>query len=299
MKVLITGGAGFIGTYTKELLKREGHEVVILDNLTTGSESNINEKDVFYKGDIHDLSVLDNETGINVIVHLAAQIQVPVSIEDPIYDMKQNIEGTLKVLEFAKKSKVKKVIFASSAAVYGDNDNLPIQEESKLKPMSPYGISKMTAEKYIETLCEINNIDYVILRYANVFGPKQSTRGEGGVIRIFYDALAEDQPPQIEGDGGQTRDFIYVEDIAKAHLYSLNTSSGVYNVSTNKEITINELCKIMIQEMEKNISPKHIEARKGDIYRSKLDNTKFITASGCKPSYSVEAGIRKMIKELE
>ncbi len=299
MKVLITGGAGFIGTYTKDLLKEKGHQVLIVDNLSTGNESNIDDDDTFYKGDIQDLSDLKGMDDIDVVIHLAAQIQVPVSVQDPLFDMEQNISGTIKVVEFAKKANVKKVIFASSAAVYGDNDQLPIKEESILEPMSPYGISKMTAEKYVEVLCQLYGIDYVVLRYANVFGAKQTAKGEGGVIKIFYDLLAEGKPPLIEGNGNQTRDFIYVEDIARAHLYALDTLSGIYNLSTNTEITINELCRHMIVAMGKNIQPEHIDARKGDIYRSCLDNSKFIDASGWAPAFSVEAGINSMINELE
>ncbi|MCF6410127.1 NAD-dependent epimerase/dehydratase family protein [Pseudalkalibacillus salsuginis] len=299
MKVLITGGAGFIGTYTKDLLKEKGHQVLIVDNLSTGNESNIDDDDTFYKGDIQDLSDLKGIDDIDVVIHLAAQIQVPVSVQDPLFDMDQNIGGTIKVVEFAKKANVKKVIFASSAAVYGDNDQLPIKEESILEPMSPYGISKMAAEKYVEVLCQLYGIDYVILRYANVFGAKQTAKGEGGVIKIFYDLLAEGKTPLIEGNGNQTRDFIYVEDIARAHLYALDTPSGIYNLSTNTEITINELCRYMIVAMGKNTQPEHIDARKGDIYRSCLDNSKFIDASGWAPAYSVEAGINSMINELE
>lgn len=299
MKVLITGGAGFIGTYTKEKLKEAGHKILILDNLSTGKEENIGEDDLFINGDIHSLDELQGMNDIDVIIHLAAQIQVPVSIKDPVYDMKQNIEGTIKVVEFAKMAKVKKIIFASSAAVYGDNEQLPIHETSLLEPMSPYGISKMAAEKYIESLCKLYEIEYVILRYANVFGAKQSAKGEGGVIKIFYDQLLEGEAPTIEGDGNQTRDFIYVEDIARAHLYALTSPNGTYNISTNDEITINELCEHMIENMDKSVTPQHVEARKGDIYRSCLDNSKYIKASGWEPHYSVEAGIRKMILELK
>ncbi|WP_261131780.1 NAD-dependent epimerase/dehydratase family protein [Bacillus sp. Marseille-Q3570] len=299
MKVLITGGAGFIGTYTKDLLKEKGHQVLIVDNLSTGNPDNIEQDDTFYKGDIQNLCDLKGVDDIDVIIHLAAQIQVPVSVQDPMFDMEQNIAGTIKVVEFAKKANVKKVIFASSAAVYGDNDQLPIKEESILEPMSPYGISKMTAEKYVEILCGMYGIDFVILRYANVFGAKQTAKGEGGVIKIFYDLLNEGKTPKIEGDGNQTRDFIYVEDIARAHLYALDTPSGTYNLSTNTEITINELCKHMIDAMGRNVTPEHIAARKGDIYRSCLDNSKFKKASGWVPVYSVEAGINSMINELD
>ncbi|WP_408007873.1 NAD-dependent epimerase/dehydratase family protein [Pseudalkalibacillus sp. A8] len=299
MKVLITGGAGFIGTYTKDLLKEKGHQVLIVDNLSTGNENNIEQDDTFYKGDIHNLCDLKGVDDIDVIIHLAAQIQVPVSVQDPRFDMEQNIAGTIKVVEFAKKVKVKKVIFASSAAVYGDHEQLPIKEESVMDPMSPYGISKMAAEKYVEALCKMNGIEYIVLRYANVFGAKQTAKGEGGVIKIFYDLLAEGKTPKIEGDGNQTRDFIYVEDIARAHLYALDAPSGTYNLSTNTEITINELCRHMIEAMGSDVKPEHIEARKGDIYRSCLDNSKFIEASGWVPAYSVEAGINCMINELE
>lgn len=301
MDILITGGAGFIGTCTKKLLKEHGHNVILLDNLRTGSKQNIDDNDTFICGDINDVNVFSELKGydIDTIIHLAAQTSVPFSVKEPLIDMEQNIEGTIKVIELAKMLKVKRFIFASTAAVYGDTDNLPIQEEMKLNPTSPYGISKMTAERYVEILCELYGIHYVILRYANVYGPKQSEEGEGGVIKIFIDKILKGESPVIFGEGEHTRDYIYVEDIARAHFYALKAPKGIYNISTNSELKVLELLNIILQETGKSLSPIFEEPREGDIFRSVLDNGSFKEKTGWEPKYSIEEGISKTIGQLK
>ncbi|EMI09529.1 NAD-dependent epimerase/dehydratase family protein [Anoxybacillus gonensis] len=296
MKVLITGGAGFIGTFTKELLVKEGHDVIIVDNLITGSMTNISQDDIFIHEDIRNEALHDKLDcfKIDAIIHLAAQTSVPQSIDDPLFDMSENIEGTIKMLQLAKKLGVKTFIFASSAAVYGDNERCPLTEDERLVPSSPYGISKMCGENYVKFFCEMNDINYVILRYANVYGPKQTNDGEGGVIKVFFDKIAKGETPVIFGDGNQTRDFIYVEDVARAHLFALQSSkSGIYNVSTNVETTINDLVYFIAKEFGERISPTYKNARPGDIYRSCLDNKKIISSFGWEPIYTVEDGISK------
>ncbi|WP_216775303.1 NAD-dependent epimerase/dehydratase family protein [Metabacillus halosaccharovorans] len=302
MNVLITGGCGFIGTYVKKKLLKQEHSVYIVDNFSTGNRENVSEKEALIKGDIVEESTYEKleDTSIDTIIHLAAQTSVPNSLNDPIDDMKTNIEGTIKLLQFAIKNKVKRFIFASSAAVYGDNKNIPIKEDQPLYPSSPYGISKMTAESYIKTLCELNNIEYVILRFSNVYGPKQSQEGEGGVIKGFIDQLSQNKQPFIYGDGNQTRDFIYVEDIAEAHLVALDVKSGIYNLSSKIEISINSIYEIIAETMGKNqIKAIKLNEREGDIYKSCLDNQKFKRASNWSLQYPIEEGLRKTILDLQ
>jgi UDP-glucose 4-epimerase len=299
MNILISGGAGFIGSYVKDLLSKKQHTIFILDNLTSGDERNIEGTDHFIRGNIEDdkaYEALDSYE-FDIIIHLAAQTSVPKSLEDPINDMRVNIEGTLKILGFAKRKKVKKFIFSSTAAVYGDNKMLPITEDHNPNPSAPYGVSKLSSEYYIQALCKENDIDYVVLRFSNVYGPKQTKDGEGGVIKVFFDSLQNNQAPIIYGDGCQTRDFIFVEDLANAHLFALDAKSGVYNVSSNTEITIKELYQKMTEIMLKTeVAPLYKGERDGDIYRSCLSNSKLKHATGWEPETSIDAGLAKTLQ---
>jgi len=298
MRILVTGGAGFIGTFTCDQLRKNGHEIIILDNLVTGSRKNVSSEDTLIIGDITDKKVYDTFTNekIDVIIHLAAQTSVPESIIDPLNDQKQNIEGTLRILQAAKELGVKRVIFASSAAVYGNNEKIPIVETESLLPTSPYGISKMTCEKYIEVFCKSHNIDYIIFRFANVYGPKQTKDGEGGVIKIFIDKLLRDETPIIFGDGKQTRDFIFVEDIASAHVKGLSAPSGIYNLSSNTETTVNEIYTVISEGLNHIIKPSYAPPREGDIYRSCLSNKKAVELMGWSLNYSINSGLEFTIK---
>ncbi|WP_180954404.1 NAD-dependent epimerase/dehydratase family protein [Bacillus sp. V5-8f] len=295
MSILITGGAGFIGTFTKNVLKQAGYNVILVDNFITGDRSNIEAGDHLIEKDIRDERLYDDlkESEIDAVIHLAAQTSVPDSLNDPVYDASENIEGTVKMLQLANRLKVKKFILASSAAVYGDNPACPLKETEALAPTSPYGLSKMTGEHYVDLLCRQYGIEATILRYANVFGPKQSKDGEGGVIKIFIDKLLENQTLQIFGDGGQTRDFIYVEDIANAHLAAIKGPSGVYNVSTNTETSVNELVEVLTKLSKGSIPKEYAEPRQGDIYRSCLDNSRITNSLGWSPQYSFDEGLQK------
>lgn len=282
-------------------MKKEGHNVVIFDNFITGSRENIQSDDCLVEGDVREINQISNQylKNIDTIIHLAAQTSVPDSVKDPVYDMHINIEGTLNILRFAKSNNVKRIIFASTAAVYGDNESLPIKEDEKLAPTSPYGISKMASEYYIGTFCEQNNIDHIILRYANVYGPKQSEKGEGGVVKIFIENILAGLPLTIYGDGSQTRDFIYVEDIARAHLHALNAKSGIYNISSNTELSVNELYNTITKLMQMDIRPQYKDEREGDIYRSSLDNSQFKELTKWKPVFSIEEGLALTLKVME
>ncbi|HHW58009.1 MAG TPA: SDR family oxidoreductase [Clostridia bacterium] len=299
MKVLVTGGAGFIGSHIVDLLIENGYEVVIVDNLSTGKEEFINKKAVFYKKDItdDDLYEIFEKEKPDYVIHQAAQIDVQRSIDDPVFDAKVNILGTVNLLESCRKSGIKKVIYASSAAVYGNPEYLPIDEGHRINPISSYGISKHTAEHYFEVYSQLYDLKYTILRYANVYGIRQDPKGEGGVISIFTDKMLKGERPVIFGDGNQTRDFVYVKDVAKANLLALERGDNeVVNISTGKPTSINELVEIMNKIMNTSLKPIYTEPRKGDIMHSYLDNKKALDVLGWRPEYSLEDGLKETIE---
>ncbi|UZQ83672.1 SDR family oxidoreductase [Thermoanaerobacter sp. RKWS2] len=299
MKVLVTGGAGFIGSNIVDLLIENGHEVVIVDNLSTGKEEFINKKAIFYKKDItdDDLYEIFEKEKPDYVIHQSAQIDVQKSIDNPVFDAKVNILGTVNLLKCCRKSGVKKVIYASSAAVYGNPEYLPIDEVHKINPISYYGISKHTPEHYFEVYRQLYGLKYTILRYANVYGIRQDPKGEGGVISIFIDKMLKGERPIIFGDGKQTRDFVYVKDVAKANLLALERGDNeVVNISTNKPTSINELVEMMNKIMNTSLEPIYTEPRKGDIVHSYLDNKKALDVFGWKPEYSLEEGLKETIE---
>ncbi|WP_019907474.1 SDR family oxidoreductase [Thermoanaerobacter indiensis] len=299
MKVLVTGGTGFIGSHIVDLLIENGHGVVIVDNLSTGKEEFINKKAIFYKKDItdDDLYEIFKKEKPDYVIHQAAQIDVQKSIDNPLFDAKVNILGTVNLLEYCRKSGVKKIVYASSAAVYGNPECLPIDEGHKINPISYYGISKHTPEHYFEVYSQLYGLKYTILRYANVYGIRQDPKGEGGVISIFIDKMLKGERPIIFGDGNQTRDFVYVKDVAKANLLALEKGDNeVVNISTNKPTSINELVDLMNKIMNTSLMPIYAEPRKGDIMHSYLDNKKALDVLGWRPEYSLEDGLRETIE---
>ena len=298
MKVLVTGGAGFIGSNIVDRLIEKNFEVVIIDNLSTGKKEHINEKAIFYETDICSKNIenIFDKENIEVVIHTAAQIDVQKSINDPIYDCKNNIIGTLNILEACKKYKVNKLIYSSSAAVYGQPEYLPVDEEHPINAMSGYGISKHTPEHYIQMYADIYGLNTSILRYSNVYGPRQDPKGEGGVISIFVDKMLDNDNPIIYGDGEQTRDFIYVDDIVSANIAAINKSQNeVYNISCNTKNSINDLAKIINNILNTNYSPIYKKARPGDIRHSVLDNNKALNSLAWKPQYDLEQGLKETI----
>ncbi|MCH4178253.1 MAG: NAD-dependent epimerase/dehydratase family protein [Megasphaera sp.] len=281
MNILVTGGAGFIGSNLTDALIAEGHHVTVIDNLSTGSSKYVNDKADFYQVDIRDGAAMDKVFArgqFQIVFHEAAQTLVPYSIEHPLEDADLNIIGLLNVLDRCRQYHIGKVIFSSSAAVYGDNPNVPIKEEEPLKPTSFYGLTKVTAERYIQLYHEIFGLSYAILRYSNVYGERQGSHGEGGVVCIFSRALAKNHDLTIYGDGNQSRDFIYVKDVVRANITAMdeNVIPGIYNVSTKIETTVNALKEILFYFSHAAVPVSYAEARSGDIYRSALDNTKAI-----------------------
>lgn len=278
MNILVTGGAGFIGSHLVDSLIEAGHRVVVVDNLSTGCRDHVHDKAVFYELDIlqkSELARIFAEEQFDVVFHEAAQTLVPYSMDHPREDAELNIMGLLNVLELCRQFGVRKFLFSSSAAVYGDNVQVPLTEQAPLQPTSFYGLTKVTAEKYIQMYHDVFGLSYAILRYSNVYGERQGSHGEGGVVYVFSDAIAEGRDITIFGDGGQSRDFIYVGDVVRANVAAMDEAvpSGIFNISTNIETTVNALKEILFYFAQAAVPVSYEDARSGDIYRSALDNT--------------------------
>lgn len=300
MKVLVTGGAGFIGSHITDTLIDKGHEVVIVDNLSTGKKSNINRKAMFYNCDIRDSKKLGAALAkekVDVISHHAAQIDVRKSVADPVYDANINIIGTLNLLENAVKTKVKKVIFASSGGtIYGECGKNPPAETAKGQPLSPYGITKYSVEFYLNYYCAIHGLKFTALRYGNVYGPRQDPHGEAGVVAIFAGRMLADEDLSIFGDGKQMRDYVYVKDVAKANVLALTKGHNeIINIGTQQAVSVNTLFRRMANICEYEKNPVYKPARPGELFRSFLKNQKARKILNWSPSLSFEEGLKQTI----
>jgi len=297
MNILITGGAGFIGSHIADALIARGHNVVIIDNLSTGKRENINLKANFYEIDLgnnYELLEVFKKHQPEIIYHLAAQIDVRKSVENPIEDAKINIISTLKLLELAKEFNVQHFIFSSTGgAIYGDTKSIPTPETHNENPISPYGCAKLTIEKYLNFYNKVHNLKYTILRYSNVYGPRQNSKGEAGVVSIFLDKMFANQNPSIFG-GIQSRDFVYVEDVVKANILALSdTGSNTYNIGTGQETDIIELFSKLNTYFNNRFEPQYNPMKKGEQKRSCLDNNKVKEKLGWKPETSIDEGLDK------
>ncbi|ASS76556.1 UDP-glucose 4-epimerase [Tumebacillus algifaecis] len=298
MKILVTGGAGFAGSHIVDTFIAAGHDVVVVDDLSTGSRDNLHPKAKFYEMDINDpaLHSMIEAEGIEAISHQAAQIKVPLSIKDPGLDAQINIMGTIQVLEAARKFGLK-FIFAASAAMYGTPEYLPIDEQHPLNPLSFYGLSKKVNEDYIRMYGELYGVNYTILRYANIYGPRQGRFGEGGVVSIFLEQMIKGQQVNIEGDGGATRDYIYIGDVAEANLIALTSDKNLtVNISTATQVSVNELYSTMKDLTDYPLEAVHGPARIGDIYHSTMSNRMAVTELGWQPKTSLREGLAKTIE---
>lgn len=305
-EVLILGGAGFIGSHIAEIFSENEYKCIIVDNLSKGSLENIKniKNHVFYNIDINDKTALDDvfkKHNIELVYHEAAQISVVESIKDPHFDAVQNILGLINVLDLSVKYKVKKLMFASSAAVYGIPKSEVSKENDNLSALSFYGLTKKTGEEYIRLYHDIFGLDYVIFRYSNVFGDRQSVHGEAGVVAIFSDSMKLGKKIYIDGDGIQTRDFIYVKDVAYAnYIVGIeDVKNDTYNLSNNNKISILELYNLMKEAFSFKGELIFREARKGDIRDSRLDNTKLLTISSYRPKYSVKDGLNEYARSMK
>jgi UDP-glucose 4-epimerase len=300
MKIIITGGAGFIASHIADAYINAGHEVTIIDNLSTGRRENINPRAEFIEADINDLGIeeifLDKR--FDVLNHHAAQMDIRVSVADPAYDAENNIIGGLRLFEAARKSGVKKVIFASSGgAVYGEQDYYPADEEHPTNPCSPYGISKLTTEKYLYYYQQIHNIDYAALRYTNVYGPRQNPFGEAGVVAIFANKMLSEEQPMVNGDGKNSRDYVFVEDVVRANKMALGENfSGIYNIATGVEHDVNYIFRTLRELTGSDCKEIHAEAKPGEQRRSVCSYDKIGRMHGWKPETEFAAGLEKTVE---
>ena len=299
MKIIVTGGAGFIASHIVDAYLKQGHEVHVIDDFSTGSKLNLNSGAV-----LHNCNVAADEAA-NVILtvkpdvlnHHAAQMDVRHSVEDPLFDAGVNILGFVNLLEACKKAGTARVIFASSGgAIYGDEEPIPADEDHAKKPMSPYGVSKMTGELYLAYYYMAFGMRYVALRYANVYGPRQSTKGEAGVVAIFIAQLLAGKPPIINGDGKQTRDYVFVGNVVKANVAALETSHvGGINIGTGHETDVVTLCGMLQQRAASKVEPLYGPAKTGEQMRSCLDIVLAGRVLDWRPEIGLEEGLMQTI----
>jgi UDP-glucose 4-epimerase len=302
MRVLVTGGAGFIGSHIADAYLAEGHSVGVVDNLSTGSRENLNPRVRFWQADIRDpaLQSILAEFRPEIVSHHAAQISVSVSARDPRGDAEINILGALNLLEAAVRHQVQRVVFASTGgAMYGEQEALPTTESVFPEPVSPYGVAKNAVERYLHAFHQMHGLRAVALRYANVYGPRQNPHGEAGVVAIFCRGLLNRQTLTIYGDGGQTRDYVYVGDIVRANLLAtkapLDAKVPVMNVGTGVETSVNDLVRLLGEAAGSALEVRHAAPRPGEQRRSALDAGLAARVLGWKPLTDVRAGLAKTL----
>jgi UDP-glucose 4-epimerase len=304
MKVLVTGGAGFIGSNIVRLLIEQGHTVSVLDNLTSGYMRNLDPFPSvrFIKGDVRDVAALSDATAnAEVVFHLAASVGNMRSIDNPIEDSEVNLIGTLRVLEAARKAGTRKIVFSSSAGIFGELKQLPIAEDHPVEPDSPYGASKLAAEKQCLVYSKLFGIEAMCLRYFNVYGINQRYDAYGNVIPIFIHRILNGEPIVIFGDGEQTRDFVNVKDVAQANYKAAMAQgiSGAFNISSGKRISINELVRLLIQVSSRQPRVENGPIRKGDVRHSLADISKAKRAFGYDPAVDLTEGLQEYIRWAE
>ena len=312
MRVLVTGGAGFIGSALVDQLVRSGDQVLVIDNFSTGSEKNLEDAKNASAEDlvVENCDIRNPETTKliadykpSVIFHLAAQVDVRASVEDPLTDMETNLVGLIRVLEGGRSAKTRKIIFASSGGtIYGEPEakQLPLNEDTPWSPLSPYGVSKLAGGLYINTYSSLHGLEGTTLALANVYGPRQDPHGEAGVVAIFAGKLLEGEPCTIYGTGTQTRDFVYVEDVASAFMASIEKGDGkLLNIGTGTETSIQHLYKEMALAVGIDSAPERGTERSGEIERSSLDPSLAEKILGWKPKTSLRDGIHSTLKWFE
>lgn len=300
MNILVTGGAGFIGSNVADAFINAGHTVIILDDFSSGKQENVNQKAKVYRMDIQDPAVenIFRDEKIEVMCHLAAQMDVRKSVADPKFDASVNVLGFLNLMEQGRKHGLKKVIFSSTGgAIYGEQDYFPADEQHPNRPLSPYGITKLVTEKYLFFYKEIYGIDHVILRYANIYGPRQNPHGDAGVVAIFTLKMLKGEQPIINGDGKQTRDYVFVGDVVRANELALTyQGSNIFNIGTGIETDVNQLFHHIKTLTGSNCEEKHIPAKAGEQMRSVISSKKITDALGWKPTVSLEEGLKRTVE---
>ena len=299
-KVLVTGGAGFIGSQLAERLVRLGHRVIVVDDLSAGRREYVPKKARFVQMHIADprMTRLIEKEKPAYVFHLAAQIDLRASIKDPIMDAETNIHGSLRVLEGCRRAKVKKIVFSSSGgAMYSSPERIPTPESAPATPVSPYGIAKLAFELYLRSSHRTHGVPYVALRYANVYGPRQDLKGEAGIIGLFTRALLDGRTPVIFGDGEQTRDFVFVDDVVEANLRAMKSRAvGSYNVGTGRESSVNRIAALIAKAAGSSARIPHGPANKGEERRSALDSRRAKKDLGWSPKVRVEEGIARTVE---
>jgi len=299
MKILVTGGAGFIASHIVDSYIKAGHEVVVIDNLSTGKANFVNPKAKFYKADIRDteeMSRIIGEFKPEVINHHAAHIQVGYSVINPQFDAQNNVIGLLNIMQAAKEVGIKKMIMASTGGAMYGNQKTPFKDSMKEEPLSPYGVSKRAGELYLNYYHQEFKIPYTALRYANVYGPRQNAHGESGVIAIFSEMIAAGKQPIINGDGTHTRDYVYVTDVTRANELALKTDFvGSINIGTTEETTTNEVFRQVVAEFGAKMEEKHGPARPGEQITSSLDYSRAKEVLSWEPTIKFNDGVKKVV----
>jgi|WetSurMetagenome_2_1015567.scaffolds.fasta_scaffold08851_2 UDP-glucose 4-epimerase len=300
MRVIVTGGAGFIGSHLVDALIENGYEVAVVDNLSRGKPDNVNSKAKLYTVDIcsQDLKPVFDQVRPNLVFHLAARTSVNHSITDPVDDASVNILGSINLFQNCARTGVTQLIYSSTGgALYGEPQYLPCDEDHPINPLSPYGASKHAAEHYLYIFRTLHHLDYTILRYPNVYGPRQDSLGEAGVIAIFADRMNRGQPVTIYGTGKQERDFLYVQDIVRANLAVISNGGGkIYNLSSGGSISINDLFEKMKKIARYRKDPIYEPARSGEVFKIYLSTDRIEKESGWKPQISLDEGLTATLK---
>ena len=305
MNVLVTGGAGFIGSHVADALIERGHDVHVLDDLSGGRRENVPDGATFHELDIRSDAAADlmREQRFDALCHLAAQMDVRKSVADPVFDADVNVLGALNLLEAGRESGLKKVVFASTGgAIYGEpdpnvNDGGPQPEEHPQQPLSPYGITKLVTEKYLYFYEQTHGIPYVALRFGNVYGPRQNPHGEAGVVAIFSERLLDREQPVIYGHGEQTRDYVYVGDVVRAFVAGLDyEGSAMVNVGTGKETSVNDLFRTLNDITGGHAEEQHADAKPGEQQRSVLDVSRAKQLFGWTPEVDLTTGLKRTVE---
>ncbi len=300
MKILVTGGAGFIGSHVVDAYCAAGHEVVVVDNLSTGKQEFVNGQARFIQADITDkerIQQIVREENPQLINHHAAHIQVGNSVRDPQFDAINNILGLLHIMEAAKEVSVQKIIMASTGGAMYGNKPTPFTEEMKEEPLSPYGVSKRAGELYLNYYHEQYGIPHIVLRYSNVYGPRQNPHGESGVIAIFSEMIAEGKQPIINGDGTHTRDYVYIDDVVKANVAAVDSGFvGALNIGTGKEISTNEVFHKVVTQFGLTIPEQHGSERPGEQVTSSLSYQKAQQVLDWQPKVEFDEGVRRVVE---
>jgi UDP-glucose 4-epimerase len=291
VRAIVTGGAGFIGSHVVEALHRRGDDVYVLDNLTTGKRENVPDGVRLHEGDIRsDAESTFDAVKPDACFHLAAQADVRVSVTRPDYDADVNVLGTVRILEAARRHDAKVVFASTGGALYGECD-APAPEDSAREPLAPYGTSKLAAEEYIATYNRLYGTSHAVLRYGNVFGPRQDPHGEAGVVAIYMSRLRDGESPRIFGDGRQTRDYVFAGDVAEATLGAFDAGGGTYNIATGHETSVLELLERIAQVAGRNAMPEFADPRPGELQRSVLDVSLAARELGWRPRHSLDEGL--------